>query len=392
MASKHLPVVQETEQFDSSRPQNHRLRRCGEAGKNTKMNFVRFLAQTRSSRLLSVSVAAAILVGCKREGIQVYRVPKEKAAPSAVAKRSGPSRARPQVSWKLPSGWREIGPGQMSLASFAIAGSGGAEAQVTITPLTRLGGRDAEIVNMWREQVGLAPLSREEATQQFQTVEVGGEPGKLFEIAGTPKDSSEPMRIVTAVVHRADASWFYKLAGDTTLVAAQKPVFIDFLKTITITEVEESPGAGGAATATNTKPNWTVPSGWKELPGTQFLVAKFLIPGTGEAKAEVNISSSPGTGGGLLPNVNRWRSQLGLPPHDASQPLAQISVDGGRGNLVEFSGTDVKTGNRARLIAAVVPQPQQTWFYKLMGDEQLVERERQAFTNFVQTAKYSNAP
>jgi len=34
----------------------------------------------------------------------------------------------------------------------------------------------------------------------------------------------------------------------------------------------------------------------------------------------------------------------------------------------------------------------QTWFYKLMGDEKIVAREKDAFTKFVQTARYANAP
>src|ERR1051325_6767615 len=111
-------------------------------------------------------IAWLAVVGCHREEIQVYTVPKEKSASLKV---------RPEVSWTLPKGWKETGPGEMSLASFAISGPSGQEAQVTITPLARLAGRDTEIVNMWREQVGLDPLTREEAARQFQPVHAGGE-------------------------------------------------------------------------------------------------------------------------------------------------------------------------------------------------------------------------
>jgi hypothetical protein len=53
-----------------------------------------------------------------------------------------------------------------------------------------------------------------------------------------------------------------------------------------------------------------------------------------------------------------------------------------------MSGTDTKTGQKTRLVGVVVPQPGQTWFYKLMGNSQIVEQQKDAFTQFVQTAKY----
>jgi hypothetical protein len=58
---------------------------------------------------------------------------------------------------------------------------------------------------------------------------------------------------------------------------------------------------------------------------------------------------------------------------------------------VDFTGTNSKTGKPARLIGAVVPQNGQTWFYKLMGDEEIVAQQKDAFTKFIQSANYANA-
>jgi len=52
------------------------------------------------------------------------------------------------------------------------------------------------------------------------------------------------------------------------------------------------------------------------------------------------------------------------------------------------TGTDPKTGQKTRVLAAMVPQGQQTWFYKLMGPDQAVESNKDAFLAFVQTARY----
>ena len=62
-----------------------------------------------------------------------------------------------------------------------------------------------------------------------------------------------------------------------------------------------------------------------------------------------------------------------------------------RRTIVDFTGTDSKTGKPARLVGAIVPQNGQTWFYKLMGDEQIVAQQKDAFIKFIQSAKYPNA-
>jgi len=110
----------------------------------------------------------------------------------------------------------------------------------------------------------------------------------------------------------------------------------------------------------------------------------------GGATAAVNVSTSAGDGGGLAANVNRWRGQLGLPP--ISEILtAPLDVAGGKAQLVEMSGTNAQTGQPSQLVAVIVSQPDQTWFYKLMGDAKVVAGQKDAFKQFVQSAKYPDA-
>jgi hypothetical protein len=68
-----------------------------------------------------------------------------------------------------------------------------------------------------------------------------------------------------------------------------------------------------------------------------------------------------------------------------------VSVPVGATSSIELSGTDVRTGKPARLVGIVVPQNGQTWFYKLMGDPDIVAQQKDAFTKFVQSAKYPDA-
>ena len=330
-------------------------------------------------RLLAV-LGLMFIAGCGREEIRVYTAPKDKAVPAQPMTVRPRPIARPQLEWKLPAGWREMGAGQMSVATFSIAGPDGKAAQVAITPLPLMAGRESMVVNMMRAQVGLVELGAEEAQKQFQTVEVGGDKGSLFELIGKSEDA-QPMRIVTAMAHRADASWFYKLSGDAALVEAQKPAFIEFLKSI---QMKAAPASSAATAAANDTPkfNWQVPAQWKALPAGDMQVARFALPERGAAKAEVFVSVFGNDTGGTLANVNRWRRELGLRETDAAglpQSVSALDPADPQTQLVDL------TNSNRRLIAAIVPRDGRYWFYKLRGDSDAVSPERDAFVAFVKS-------
>jgi hypothetical protein len=321
----------------------------------------------------------AIGAGCRREEIQVYTAPKDKQTAEPTSMASHLPKARPQVIWTLPKDWKETGAGQMSVASFSIKGADGQTAEVTITPLARVAGRETEIVNMMRERVGLEPLSGEAVAKQFETVEVGGETGNLFQIDGKLEGSSGASRVVTAIVHRPDGSWFYKLAGDAALVEAQKPAFIEFLKSI---RIKEAPAATDVSDASPSKRDWTVPEQWKELPAGQMQAAKFAVPQRGSAKAEVSVSIFPSDTGGTLANVNRWRRQIGLPEAQQAELKSMVTaLDPANPDAILVD----MTNNSKRLLGAIVPRGGSYWFYKLLGDAEAVTPEKDTFVAFAKS-------
>ena len=338
------------------------------------------------------ALAAVCLGGCKREEIRVYSVAKETAAPTAENATQTPTpaanAARPQLAYTLPAGWQDAGASSMSLANFRIKTDAG-EASVNITPLASMAGQEGMIVNMWREQVGQKPLAEGELAGALTPVDVGGVQGQLFEITGTR--DGQTVRIVTAFAHRDGASWFYKLQGPEAVVAAQKPVFTEFLKTVRIKEgsapaaevAQATPVAQPAETAAaEPQFKWKVPEGWQTLAAGQMQVAKFAVPAKDGAKAEVFVSVFPSESGGTLANVNRWRRQLGLDAVDEAGLKPLVSpIEGARGAIL----VDLKNEARA-MLGAIVPRDGRWWFYKLMGDAPAVNAEREAFIRFVQTA------
>ena len=374
---------------------------------------------------LSVMVTTVIAQG---DRVQVYRVPKENAQPIPPGHSAddghnhgpgdghnhGPTanphamRATPKVTYTTPEGWREAGAGDMRVAGFTIAGTNGQSAQVAITPLPGMAGREALIVNMWRQQVGLSELTPDEADKQLTPVDIGGQPGKMFDMAGKSA-LGETIRIVTAMAHKGEMSWFYKLQGDDELVQAQKPNFVAFLKSV---KIEDAPAANalpadhppiarpgtmpGAVTTQRPPkpreggPTWTVPTGWKEIDGGQFLFTKFIIAGDGGAQATVNVSVSAGDGGGLLPNVDRWRGQLGLgawTDADLKKNAKEIEGAGGKATYIELSGTDSATEKPATTLGAQVVRDGRTWYYKLMGEPALVAAQKENFSAVVKRVK-----
>lgn len=377
-------------------------------------------------------LAAALSVGAA-DKIQVYHVPKEKPATLPAGHSAddghnhGPGdghahgsaanphamRAMPKVTYTTPEGWREAGTGEMRVAGFTITGTNGQAAQVAVTPLPGMAGRETLIVNMWRQQVGLSELSEGDADKELTPVDIGGTPGKMFDMAGKSA-AGQTVRIVTAMAHLGEMSWFYKLQGDDELVLAQKPNFVAFLKSV---KVEAAPAAealpsghppvgGGAMPGSGMPgavtmaappapreggPTWTVPGTWKEISGGQFLFAKFLIAGEGDAKAAVNVSTSAGDGGGLAANINRWRAQLGQGPWSEAElqkNTQEIEVLGGKGTYVEMSGTDSSTDKPATTLGVKVVRSGSTWYYKLMGEPKLVAAEKENFLAFVKGVKY----
>ena len=367
-----------------------------------------------------------LVAGCHRDEVKVYRVakdqeqPQQQSAPALPTDSPNPTlppghpdissaaaAAQPQLTWKTPDSWTEVPPSEMRVASFKVAGPDGKSADVSVIPLPGLAGSDEANVNRWRGQVGLSPVSPDELKKSAEDVEAAGRPAQLYDIAGQNPGSGDTERILGVIQRRDDMAWFFKMTGDAVLVEQQKPAFVAFLKSLNFAAAPvpmalppSHPSVGdtgmGAAPAASPissegKPNWQVPAGWQEVSGGQFLVAKFMLTGEGGGTAAVNVSSSAGEGGGLTSNVNRWRGQLGLAPlsdDDVNKLATPFDVPGGRASLVDLSGTDARTARPTRLVGAIVPINGQTWFYKLMGDAKVVESQKDAFTQFVKSAKY----
>ena len=370
------------------------------------------------------------LAGCDRGQIQEYQVAKEQTPTPAQAQPAALPPGHPDTSgagaaklqYTRPADWQEAPPGPMRAASFRVTGKDGKQADVSVIPLPGLAGSDLANVNRWRGQVGLAGVSEAELSNLAQAVEIASQPASLYEQAGTNAGSGDASRILAAITRRDGVAWFFKMTGDDAVVAQQKPAFVEFLKSVRFpaglvlaqTPAAHPPGddgaqaqlpadhppiegagmgalSGSAPLAGAAKPSWEVPPGWKEVPGGPFLVAKFAVGPATNVQNSVNVSMSPGDGGGLLANVNRWRNQLSLGPvaeADLAKQVQPFDLSGSKVSVADITGRNASNGQKMRLLAVIIPRSGETWFYKLMGSAQVVQQEKDAFLSFVRSAKY----
>ena len=140
------------------------------------------------------------------------------------------------------------------------------------------------------------------------------------------------------------------------------------------------PTANGASLA------WSAPSHWTAKTGSAMRKGSYAIKADG-AEADMAITAFPGDVGGDLANLNRWRGQIQLPPVGQAEfetATQHLDRNGLHMTVVDVGGTGA---NAQRILGAMVPHEGATWFFKLMGPDALVAKEKAAFMAFLDTIK-----
>jgi hypothetical protein len=115
-----------------------------------------------------------------------------------------------------------------------------------------------------------------------------------------------------------------------------------------------------------------------------MLYASFTAGGGNGQTADISIVTFPGDGGNDADNVNRWRQQIGLPPLAAGHPGSVVPMKAGENT---FSTIDMN-GAKSRVLTAWVRRDGRTWFFKLTGPNNVVEKEKPKFVKFLQSVRF----
>lgn len=152
--------------------------------------------------------------------------------------------------------------------------------------------------------------------------------------------------------------------------------------------------AGAMAQAGN--PKWIVPDGWEPGQPSSVRRGSYTVKGAGTfagQTVDIAVTVFPGDVGGLLMNINRWRSQIGLEPIKEDQVAAlssKIEVDGKSVTLVDLKDGKPAEGKTIpqRMLVGTLMHEGNSWFVKITGDAPLVEEQRKAFEAFVNSLKF----
>lgn len=129
---------------------------------------------------------------------------------------------------------------------------------------------------------------------------------------------------------------------------------------------------------------WILPAGWtaeKNEGGMRYATLKPAGPG----KVDVSVIALPAPAGGELANVNRWRSQISLPPI-GEQELAslRLQVEAGAGRVAVFD-LDNPKAPEGRMVVGMLGSGSDIWFVKMAGDRASVAKVRPAFLKFLES-------
>ena len=164
--------------------------------------------------------------------------------------------------------------------------------------------------------------------------------------------------------------------------------------------VRPSAGAGGVSemgsgadlppppAAANGGITWRLQKGWKELEPSQMRAGSFVVEGKDGLQADISVVVLAGPAGGELPNINRWRSQLELDAiSEAELPRHSKKISpGGRPMLLSnfVSKTPlIDKRYKKRLVAATYARGDDTWFFKMTGEDALIRSLEPSFKEFL---------
>ena len=152
------------------------------------------------------------------------------------------------------------------------------------------------------------------------------------------------------------------------------------------TQAEAMPQTGATSNAAAADVHWNAPPGWEEQAATGFRKGSYLVRGSDGKTADVSVISFPAAAGGLLANINRWRNQLKLAPvSNEAEATTPMEVDGRQMFFVDLV-TEQPIGpgqEKTRILGGIFPLPAETWFFKMMGPDGLVETQREPFNQFL---------
>lgn len=275
--------------------------------------------------------------------------------------------------WKTPEGWTEQGASGMRAATFVI-GDPSDKLECSVIGLPNDDPSSDEYilpnVNRWRGQLGLAKQTLEEMKESDDFNQFDLEDGTT--ITWVNLSGKVPALPGSKPSTKTGAS---SQAGPA-LPPGHPP---------TTGASASKPSDGGKSSPTSIpEMSFEVPNGWVAGSLKPFRKISWNIDKDGKT-AEFYVSSLAAAGSDVALNVNRWRGQAGLKSlkeNEISNEVKDISIGGEKGSITEISG------EKQSIIGAIVVKGDTGWFFKLVGDPDVVSGEKDNVRAFLKSVKF----
>ena len=279
--------------------------------------------------------------------------------------------------WKTPEGWTEQGGSGMRAATFVI-GDPAEKVECSVIALPNDAPASDEYilpnVNRWRGQLGLATQTLDEmkAGDDFHQFDL--EDGTTITWVNLSGKVPAPPGSGASTAGRPAAPGNPSAAGPT-LPPGHPPTGGG----------DSKPSVAGQGAPTSIpEMSFDVPDGWVSGSLKPFRKISWNIDQDGKT-AEFYVSSLAAAGSDVALNVNRWRGQAGLKSlskEELANEVKDISIGGESGSLIVISG------EKQSIIGAIVVKGDTGWFFKLVGDPDVVSSEKDNVRAFLNSVKF----
>ena len=255
--------------------------------------------------------------------------------------------------WNLPNDWIQQ-PGEgMRYATLQYSKDGN-PLELTVIPLP-IGDLPfdeylLQNINRWRKELKLKPLALAEIQAGSETMELANTTATLVNLLGS-RDKR------------------------------QRPPFMD----------NPPPAPGGDMEKSNGGVTFTAPENWEPSTLSQLRKAAFRVQDDNQ-QVEITIIDLAAQAGSLLPNINRWRGQVGLAEVDQQQmerQLKEMAVGDVQGSFVTLQAPE-GAEKQQTILGVIAVRGARSWFIKLSGDTELAKQETENFLQFVSSIRFDN--
>lgn len=272
-------------------------------------------------------------------------------------------------AWKLPENWEQEPGRSMRFATLKVKDSD-PPVELSVIPLPASDSLETDLlsnINRWRGQVGLADISDKEIKA---ATEVPALDTELF----TLKDGDQN---ITAV----------SLKG---MMAGNPMSRAPFASGMRGGPATPAPGpATTPAPSASSQLKYATPEGWTPGRSGGMRKAAFNIT-AGDETGEVTVIDLSKENSPLLPNINRWRDQVGLKDiseADLPKNSEQLKAGDLEATYVKLIGPETAKPQKA-ILGAIIYRDNLAWFIKFTGPPKLAEQEVDRFKQFIQSIRF----